>query len=1320
MGTKQYSFNDDKGNTYEFSGPDDATDEEISHVLANMKPTKLAAKAPDTSVTDDLIEGTKGTGALLGDIASGFAKIPVQVAATAMSKVARPDMNLNELWNAAGQSIEGYAPSFGNQVPNNIVYEKGMKPFEYYGKGIDYAANKLSMGNQDVEGAIRMAGNLAPIPFAGKLARGAKGLAERVDPGLRNIKPVEVNPVDNLPVRTPEVPVEPQAVVPGERAMSNIVDSQLTGWHEPIRNNAPNPEAVMPWMNEQLAKDRYSKAQSEIEARNQQQTFETTKQTNLDLNAAERQRQLEADTGYSKYDAERTAKIKDEVSSLQEQVDTLQQERQALAQRQATKEEQVAAANKQAEAQRMLEERQTQLEYEVTKQHNLDFNAAERARQENAPLLGGRKINVPNSQRGGIDFDAISKGLGGIAEKLRSPIRNIPGHQDTEGNRIATYPNPDEVKARIIAEGKNTKLFNEKLRAGMSHTYTTTKDFMFRTASDFVQTAKKRTDRAVKQFVDPAQHALIELKKENPKQFVHLANLFKKEMFERTTYTPSELLNAGFTPKQVTSYQLVRQMFKAAYDAQTKVLEAKGLKPLSEADFYLSSRRVGDYATYLYDKDGKLVWMLKDKSKWDQNKAIEWIHKNVPEVDPSRTQAEVRKGSDVHEDPASAYASLIQRFGDEPIAQKIKEVMLARDSAQDVKAFQQFQHFKSKANIRGFEGDRPWKDPVQNATDLFDHQFNYAKNAFSWSELNTASEQLKGILRDEQIMKQSPDSVKYVNEYLDRAMGQGPQITRNLESYLMHPIWLSGSSLRRGSQTLKSMWVTKVMALNTGNAVQNAMQPINTLPYHRKLSLDGYPHNATKTLLLSTADTLGGLAEHYGNRLGIKSRQALTDLGREATKYAEDNFILDLSPFDEHLDINSKDIPGLTPVINAGRGMNQITNKAANFSAFMSFVHHLDQSGKFSNRMELFREAEHLMNASMVDFRPSEKPFLIQDTGAVGTLGSGLQSYLINAANTLGAFVHEGRKNNNWSPLAIAIGTNAVTTGLKGAIPIAALIAIQDYLEEHSTGEKTPGIGPDFDPKWNQFIPDIRRMVMDIGNGVGEPGSFARTTAESGVASAMSGKVASLLSGGQNQEPMDLGSRFELTPSMPGVGMIADTANTIGAVGKGLADTIAGDTTGLAKAAYAIAPAGVGQGTIAAYGPFTNKSGMTISPVTGKETGYKRTGTDKLYKALGVASLKETRQRDMDYHNSKKNAMDTKIINNLSESIAAAALNDRKPSAIAIRGLFKQYPDVAAQALETAIDRKIINMNIPAKERAILRMQKLSQIQNYKDSYGIK
>jgi hypothetical protein len=163
----------------------DAGDEESATRLAKM----AQGLKSDTSSSNPIVSGGKGTLAAIGDIAGGLVKIPSQAMLAVGGKIAEPSRSLQDTWDTAGHAMEETYPSLGKDMENNPGYTIPMKPFELYGKGINKAAQVVSNGNKDVEGAINIGANFLPIPFVKPVGKGIGKVFETIDPGLRKEVP---------------------------------------------------------------------------------------------------------------------------------------------------------------------------------------------------------------------------------------------------------------------------------------------------------------------------------------------------------------------------------------------------------------------------------------------------------------------------------------------------------------------------------------------------------------------------------------------------------------------------------------------------------------------------------------------------------------------------------------------------------------------------------------------------------------------------------------------------------------------------------------------------------------------------------------------------------------------------------------------------------------------------------------------------------------------------------------------------------------------------------------------------------------------------
>lgn len=225
---------------YQYEGqhydlPDGLTNEQA---IAKIEAHLGRSQPKSNSLMGDFTEGAKGTLAAVGDVAAGLVKVPATAALAVGGKLADPSLTLNQTYEAAQAAMEDTMPSFGRNMQDNLGYTVPMKPFELYGKGIDWAGEKAGelTGSKDVEGAVRVGGSVAPIPFAGRAGRVIQKGLGAIDPTLRNVKAPERGP--DLAGLAEELNKKPAPVVEAPRVDMSVPAS------EQLRINQERIEAL--------------------------------------------------------------------------------------------------------------------------------------------------------------------------------------------------------------------------------------------------------------------------------------------------------------------------------------------------------------------------------------------------------------------------------------------------------------------------------------------------------------------------------------------------------------------------------------------------------------------------------------------------------------------------------------------------------------------------------------------------------------------------------------------------------------------------------------------------------------------------------------------------------------------------------------------------------------------------------------------------------------------------------------------------------------------------------------------------------------------
>jgi len=675
---------------------------------------------------------------------------------------------------------------------------------------------------------------------------------------------------------------------------------------------------------------------------------------------------------------------------------------------------------------------------------------------------------VPRNQRGAVDFsniaaeakkvvDALGRGLHEastvglhhLTSKEDYMSKNIPGMKEAMDKQITASDSPAKISEDALAHGQDIPKMqlSANFQSGLELTSAKFRDHpLLLGAGRILNEAVKKTELQIRQIAKPILDKYSTL---STNEWVELSELFKREMFTDKRYTPEELQQAGFSKRQTDAYEMQRAAHDAEYDATNRSRAVLGQESITKGNAYLASVRNGDWQFSVLDKQGKPAWFVRESTKADAINALNHLKKNFGDnLNLSKTEPIFRKGSsqyhpDMPRDVMGAYQDMLRYFTDNPeLSASIKESMQNFLEKKGYNALNHKQHFMEKINVRGFEGDKPWLSPKENAKALFKAQADYLKSAIQWRHTQDAMAKMKELLSNQDLIKSQPNAVDFVKQIADNQFGLSKSVVRGVENALaellpaMHgynPLTMkmgrSTSSLYKGASGIKTALYLQLLGCNLMHAMAVPLQSLITTPaQHRLLTTQGFKHNVAKTTLLATGDFFAGMAKHFGHELSGKELPVpISDLGSKALKYAEENGIIEKNVFNESVNLGGNPVmAGAKKVLS---GTIALPEKATRLATFMGFAHHLEASGKFKDQMEMFRKAEELTDRSLTSFRRPDRPMVVDKTGATGSLAYTFKSYLFNEFNQLNQLSREAHKGTV-TPLMAHLGMMMLVGGV--------------------------------------------------------------------------------------------------------------------------------------------------------------------------------------------------------------------------------------------------------------------------------------------------
>jgi GNAT superfamily N-acetyltransferase len=588
-------------------------------------------------------------------------------------------------------------------------------------------------------------------------------------------------------------------------------------------------------------------------------------------------------------------------------------------------------------------------------------------------------------------------------------------------------------------------------------------------ASRIVQNADKRSDLAIRENVLPVEKAFRSLSKS---ELETVAHILKTEMTTNARYHPEslEFLNI----KQQEAYAHMRAMFDDTLRIQNEARVAKGQEPITAMEAYLSSRWEGDFRRPIYQAvldakgnpkiaaDGsiekKLVWYLAAHTKRGLEAQTQALLKERPDLTYFPKEDHTVRYYKRQTDLQSQYTVMLDILGrDDPLVEAIARLQAEVEKqtiGEGASFLGQEKHFKEKAGVRGFVGDRPGKNPTSEALALIQQQIQYAKNAYKWSEMQNAAADIKKLVSDPELAQSQPNNVKYIKEYYKNAVGYGEdRAIAHLEDSIRN-LGISPSILDKGFNGTKSFFILQKLGASAGYTMANMIQTANVLPHLADQFTKGYHGNPLSAVAVGIP---GGIAMATGHYLSFFNKTAKDNLTRftteesnfllKAFKYAEDNGITARSIYDE-----APIEASFSTIGRAGNAFGKTVSTPEVFvrsMAYMTYVEFLRSSGKFKgNDMGLFQKAEELVNASMVDYRAQERPMVFAKLGIAGNFLNTLQTYPMNWYNQWNYMGREAFRGN----IAPAITMFAVQYAAAGAMGIPGfedMNKLYDMVKDH-------------------------------------------------------------------------------------------------------------------------------------------------------------------------------------------------------------------------------------------------------------------------------
>jgi hypothetical protein len=619
-----------------------------------------------------------------------------------------------------------------------------------------------------------------------------------------------------------------------------------------------------------------------------------------------------------------------------------------------------------------------------------------------------------------------------LRERQIEAIKNVPGMELS--GMIAKDADPEAIRADLknlpdITNGLGDAVIGSKeMQAQIKRN-----PVMYAVGNLFTN-ARKRFELYDTVALKPYEQAISKLVRSGEADSLMAVLMAESKAKRRLN---DEQLAQVLNDKQIAVYKKHRQEMDIALAKQNAALPKD--KQITEHEAYMASRWGGQWRTPVYDKDGNVVWWIAERSKARAEHALEWLKKNEPDLDYSRSKIDYRNQSLGSEgkNKLAGYREMLAIVGeDSELTTRLQQKWEEKMSQEGFRAHGHDKHFEPKGGTKGHAGARPWENRTEDVRAFFEAQMSYLRESHLWAEQQTAVETVKKILYDTDLQKSHGNTLDWMREMARNELGSSTaKAAVAIEHSIAKALGTDPFTANKHLGTLKSyFYATKLGFFNVPFAVMSIVQPVFTMPHHIRLSDQGYQHNGLKTMIDSMIMTAGTVLPKLVGDATMHKRGPLSSvpkLYQDAFKYMEANGIVNLNQFSDVGHVNrSENTRRVLDVINYSITAPE---KIARTTAFMGYVSHLNQSGKFKgDEMGMFQKAEELTNLSMANFKHTERAPVFNRAGLAGNALVTLQTFKINQLNQLYDFGKGAAKGEGMKPLAAMLMIQATMAGAMG------------------------------------------------------------------------------------------------------------------------------------------------------------------------------------------------------------------------------------------------------------------------------------------------
>jgi hypothetical protein len=497
----------------------------------------------------------------------------------------------------------------------------------------------------------------------------------------------------------------------------------------------------------------------------------------------------------------------------------------------------------------------------------------------------------------------------------------------------------------------------------------------------------------------------------------------------------ADLAAMGFNEKQIAYAMKHRELDNQFFNAINARRVAQGMIPMDKRTAHIAGRFMGDFARMVFH-DGKVVGRISGATRAELTKVTKFMQEKHPEWTFEKEEYnKIGHGQGVKDRFSGMMEAINFLEKSDSSAKALMDSYKGYLQQDAVNYLNATRHAKAKikeaGGVVGSEGNKPWLEVEKNAEEGMKAQLVYYEQGYQWMAMEKATNDIKQLLGNEEVVKQVPRAVEYADKYVKHSMGrdQGKisDALNGLLSTIGEQSGLGHSNIMKLNANVKHLIMQKFMGLgNIPFTLTQLMQPLQTQPAMIRLL-------RSRGLEFSTLEAQTNAATTYLNSmLRDQGVGKLSKFESDAVAYADQMSIFDVKMADHTKDINVSKLKegydkladiNITAPEHLTRGMS-----------FLFYSHLLKDAGVPTK--DIFGAAENMTNMSMVNYHQIERPMGYAKLGWLGDIASTLTRYKHNQWSQLAFYAREARKAENGikssAPLATFLGASLAFGGALG------------------------------------------------------------------------------------------------------------------------------------------------------------------------------------------------------------------------------------------------------------------------------------------------